>query len=183
MAPALLAGLTSLLVGCGDTGVLQSRFSSLVDKTAAKQQPAPTVNGDTPQSPALGRMESQVLQDINAIRVRNKLQPLRENPKLAQVARRYSRLMAEQKFFSHYDSNGKSVADRVRSAGVFYLVVGENLALIGGSPRPAPLAVAGWMKSPGHRENILRPVFEETGVGIWQRGRTVYFTQVFLKGF
>lgn len=32
-----------------------------------------------------------------------------------------------------------------------------------------------------HRENILRPDFTETGVGISQQGRTYFFTREFLR--
>ena len=37
------------------------------------------------------------------------------------------------------------------------------------------------MKSAGHRENILRPDFTDTGVGVCRDGTTYYFTQVFLR--
>ncbi len=39
----------------------------------------------------------------------------------------------------------------------------------------------GWMKSPGHRVNVLRPDFTDTGVGVCRDGTTYYFTEVFLR--
>jgi len=41
--------------------------------------------------------------------------------------------------------------------------------------------VQGWMDSPGHRENILRPEYRETGIGVWRTGNTYYFTQLFMR--
>ena len=45
-------------------------------------------------------------------------------------------------------------------------MVGENLAF-GKASQTAPKAVVeAWMKSPGHRSNILYRGFEEVGIGI-----------------
>lgn len=48
-------------------------------------------------------------------------------------------------------------------------------------PQPVGDAVQGWMESQGHRENILRPEFRETGIGVWRTGNTYYFTQLFMQ--
>lgn len=136
---------------------------------------------EAPQTQTAAQVETFVHKRINAIRKQNGAGALKRNGRLDAVARAYSRQMAEGNFFSHTSPDGTSVADRVRRAGVLYMVVGENLAKIGGSNRPAQIAVEGWMKSPGHRENILRKVFSESGVGAWRQGRLVYITQVFLR--
>lgn len=167
------------LAGCQTVGDLTTEAKAFVERAAAPSQP-PAPGTEKPQTDALGQMEERIVRDINAIRERNDLAPLKPNAKLARVARNYSRLMAEQNFFSHTGPKGDSVADRVRSAGIFYLVVGENLAYVSGSKRPVEIAVQGWMKSPGHRENILRPVYMETGIGAWKKGNKIYYTQVFL---
>jgi uncharacterized protein YkwD len=89
--------------------------------------------------------------------------------------------MAEKKFFSHTGADGSTLADRVRAGGISYWVVGENLYTSTNIPRPVPSAIEGWMNSPGHRENILRSVYAETGVGVWRIGNTYYITQLFLR--
>jgi uncharacterized protein YkwD len=127
------------------------------------------------------RMEQQVQQKINAIRQQQGLAELRQNEKLAQVARNYSRRMAEEQFFAHVSPKGDTLADRVGSAGIFYLRVGENLFTSTNIPDPVPAAVEGWMNSPGHRENILRSEYRETGIGVWRTGDTYYFTQLFMR--
>jgi len=141
-----------------------------------KQRPSVAV-----QSPSIAAMETAVQQQINKIRTSNNLKPLQSNQKLAQVAREYSRKMARENFFSHTSPQGDTPSQRVRTGGIFYIVVGENLFKSTNAPHPVPLAVEGWMDSPGHRENILRPEYRETGVGVWRSGSTYYITQLFLR--
>ncbi len=162
---------------------LVADIKAAVDAQLPKSVAPPAQQADQPQTATLGEMEQLIHTEINKIRVKNGLKPLKDNAKLDRVARNYSRTMADKNFFSHNGPGGDTVADRVRSVGVFYRVVGENLAKLTRAPRPAQLAVEGWMKSPGHRENILRPVFTESGIGAWKVGNTVYFTQVFLTPF
>ncbi|HBB31563.1 MAG TPA: CAP domain-containing protein [Cyanobacteria bacterium UBA8803] len=135
----------------------------------------------TAQSPTIAQMEATVRQRINAIRQENNLNQLQPNEKLAQVARDYSKLMAEKNFFSHTSPKGDGPAQRVELAGISYSLVGENLFTSTNAPDPVPLAVKGWMDSAGHRENILRPRFTQTGVGIWREDNTYYVTQLFLR--
>jgi uncharacterized protein YkwD len=73
------------------------------------------------------------------------------------------------------------MGERLRAAGHAFRSAGENIARIETRGDPAARAVAGWMKSPGHRENILSPRFTSTGVGACRSGRAVYFTQVFIR--
>lgn len=133
------------------------------------------------QSPATAQMEAQVLKRINEIRQQHGLKQLRNNEKLAAVARNYSRQMQEQNFFSHTSPAGDTMVQRVHSAGIFYVMLGENLFKCTNIPNPVPEGVRGWMESPGHRENILRPEYRETGIGVWREGNTYYFTQLFLR--
>jgi uncharacterized protein YkwD len=49
---------------------------------------------------------------------------------------------------------------------VITITTGENLAW-GSRAEATPVRVVeGWMESPGHRANILRPQFTEVGVGV-----------------
>ncbi|RYZ91007.1 MAG: CAP domain-containing protein [Proteobacteria bacterium] len=132
------------------------------------------------QSKSIEQMEEAIRQGINRERQKKGLQPLKSNDKLRKIARDYSRQMNAGKFFSHYDKAGKSVADRVKGAGIKYQWVGENLYKSVNSPDVVAMAVRGWMNSKGHRENILRPQFTETGVGLWKDGNTYHATQVLL---
>jgi uncharacterized protein YkwD len=133
------------------------------------------------QSATTRQMEAQVQQQINQIRQQNGLSELRMHTKLAQVARDYSRRMAEEDFFSHTSPSGDTMVQRVKSAGIFYFLLGENLFTCTNLPQPVAASVQGWMDSPGHRKNILQPEYRETGIGIWRSGNTYYFTQLFLR--
>jgi uncharacterized protein YkwD len=69
-------------------------------------------------------------------------------------------------YFSHYTPEGKDSFDRMRGAGIKFLQAGENLALA----QTLSIAHQGLMNSPGHRENILRPMFGRIGIGVYDGG-------------
>lgn len=91
------------------------------------------------------------------------LPPLKANQTLSGAARAHSLAMAERDFFDHTDpSTGSNSGDRAKAAGYLWTAVGENIGLGYTTPEDA---IAGWMGSQGHRENILNPDFREIGVG------------------
>lgn len=126
-------------------------------------------------------LEAGTRQRINQIRQQNGLPPLQRNEALAQVARRYSQQMATQDFFDHKDPSGKDAVQRVHNAGLSFQLVGENLHRSRNADDLIETAIKSWMDSPGHRANILRPVFTETGIGVWRDGDQYYFTQLFMQ--
>ena len=52
----------------------------------------------------------------------------------------------------------------------------------GHGPDVAQRLVQLWLDSPGHLENIVRPEFQMTGVGVFGDGERVYATQLFASG-
>jgi uncharacterized protein YkwD len=105
---------------------------------------------------------------LNRERARHRLSPLRQNAVLEDASQRYSEDMAERDFFAHESPEGLTPAQRMTAAGYppGGVSVGENLYW-GEEAKSTPVeAVDGWMHSPGHRENILRPQFAEVGVGV-----------------
>lgn len=164
------------LLGCESV----SNFSSQLP-----QWDAPVNKSQTPstpaQSPTAAKMEAEVRERINQVRQQKGLNSLKNNEKLAEVARKYSREMARKNFFSHVSPEGSTLSQRVRAGGIYYWVVGENLFMSSNAPQPVPLAIKGWMNSPGHRENLLGSGYTETGVGVWREGNKVYITQLFLR--
>ncbi len=168
--------LIALMSGCDSASQLLSQIPQLNFRPSQQHNPLTTA-----QSPATARMETQVRQQIDAIRLSRGLKPLPNNEKLASVARSYSRQMAQQNFFGHTSPSGETMVQRVEAAGIFYFVIGENLFKCTNVPQPVKAAVQGWMNSPGHRENILRPEYRETGIGVWQQGNTYYFTQLLMR--
>lgn len=95
---------------------------------------------------------------------------LRSNVKLTRAAQSYTVQMATRRFFSHTSPGGGTMVDRLRGAGYIASggtwAVGENLAW-GTSYLAAPAMIFdAWMRSPGHRANLLRPTYREAGIGV-----------------
>lgn len=130
---------------------------------------------------AQSRGEYEVFQRINRERSKFRLSSLQWDDRLAKLARDYSRQMAREGFFGHYDPNGKTVTDRALSAHIKdWSTIGENLFFCEDHPTFVQTAVTGWMKSPTHRINILDREWTSTGIGIAvARDGSIFVTQVF----
>ena len=112
-------------------------------------------------------LERAVLAELNGIRRANGLVPLRSSSLLGAAADAHSQAMGRLGFFAHESRDGSSFVDRVRryyrpQAGTWS--VGENL-LWSTRGIDARRAVAMWMQSPGHRQNILTAEWREIGLG------------------
>lgn len=131
----------------------------------------------------LSNDEHQIHYLVNNERRRKGLDDLYWDDELARMARAYSRQMARESFFSHYDRSGNSVVERARKSDIRdWSKIGENLFFCEGYDRIDALAVRGWMNSPTHRRNLLDRQFNTTGIGIAEtRGGEVYITQVFTR--
>ena len=107
-------------------------------------------------------LEAEMLSLVNQERVKAGLAPLKADPELAEVATSHSRDMFARGYFSHVTPEGRTMADRIKTAGVPFRTAGENLAL---GPT-LEICHEGLMKSPGHRANILQTSFGRLGIGI-----------------
>jgi uncharacterized protein YkwD len=106
----------------------------------------------------------------NRERARHGLPLLRENPKLRRAAERHTDNMVSERFFDHTSPTGSTMVDRIRRTGYTKRArswaLGENIAWGSGSFATAAQIHRSWMKSPGHRANILQRSFREIGIGI-----------------
>jgi uncharacterized protein YkwD len=136
-----------------------------------------TLAGPDPET-----LEQALLEQTNADRVANGLQPLVADPDMLVVARTRAVAQVPLPRLSHYDAAGRAaVADLLAAAGARYRLAGENLARVPGDPQTAPArAAAALLDSPAHRANILEPAFDRLAVGatIDGQGRVV-FAQIF----
>jgi uncharacterized protein YkwD len=117
-------------------------------------------------SPATARSATLCL--LNNERAANGLPPLTGQSQLDSAATSYSQAMVQQRFFNHTSPSGETLQDRLSAyiSGVSTWDIGENLAW-GESSYATPAAVvAGWMRSDGHRANILNTSFREVGIGV-----------------
>ncbi|MFB7500350.1 CAP domain-containing protein [Streptomyces sp. NPDC056161] len=126
---------------------------------------------------ALARTCADVVELTNRERRRARLTPLATDPLLTAAAQAHSADMVARDFYSHTSPEGSQPWDRAAAAGSRRRTIGENIAC---GQRSAAEVVTGWMNSPGHRANILKPDFTHIGVGFAGGGRTgTYWTQLF----
>ncbi|WP_345655680.1 CAP domain-containing protein, partial [Streptomyces tremellae] len=132
----------------------------------------------SPLTPAgLDRLTAEVVRLTCAERAAAGLGQLAADPLLARAAQAHSADMVGRDFYAHTDPDGRQPWDRARAAGATHRGIGENIAC---GQRSAAEVVQGWMNSPGHRANILRPDFTHIGVGYATGSRLgTYWTQLF----
>lgn len=99
---------------------------------------------------------------INAERAIAGCAPLALNAQLSTAAQGHSEDMAARDYFSHTSLDGTSPAERVTRAGYDWSMTGENIAA--GQTTVAEV-MNSWMKSDGHRANILNCGYTEVGIG------------------
>lgn len=94
------------------------------------------------------------------------------------AARKHSKDMGANNFFSHTGSNGSTPFQRMTSAGYTYSYAGENIAAGYSTPSAT---VTGWMNSTGHCNNIMNGNYKHLGVGYYRSasGYGHYWTQDF----
>jgi uncharacterized protein YkwD len=100
------------------------------------------------------------------------------------AARGHSADMLNRNYFSHTDPEGRTLKERL-PANLAPRQWGENIWTGRGyDPRQvrylAQMIMDGWMKSPGHRENILTPGYTHIGVGVMAKNQEIKATQVFI---
>lgn len=138
--------------------------------------------GSAALPPEVVTAERGAFDRLNEVRTTKGLPALRWSDRIAMLARQHSQNMAKNKFFSHQDPDGLMVDDRAARMGLTeWTAIGENLAYVKGFKDPVETAVDTWMRSTGHRENVMASRWTESaiGVAITEDG-TYYFTQVFM---
>jgi uncharacterized protein YkwD len=105
--------------------------------------------------------------------------PVRLSAMLSEVARQHALDMARHHYFDHQDLSGRSPAERVKAAGYREQRVAENIAY---GTLSTEAAIAGWLNSPGHCENLMEPRFKEMGIAFAPASgthRELYWVQLF----
>lgn len=105
---------------------------------------------------------------VNRYREALGLLPFELDARLVQSARRHSREMHEQQYFSHESPTPglRSYADRMLAAGYDRGCYGENIAA---GPPNAQQTFEGWFDSPGHHRIMVHAASTALGVGKWGR--------------
>lgn len=127
--------------------------------------------------------EKRILQLINDERAKTGAGSLIWESNLAMAARNHSSNMASENYFGHKDRNGRSLVDRLKEVNLkSWSGLAENLYFCQGFDDPSTAAVAGWLKSSGHRLNLLKSSWKYSGIGMATTADgKVYVTQIFMR--
>ncbi len=134
------------------------------------------------ESTARQQLEAALLQEVNELRQRYHLIPLQRSAELDGVARGHSDDMARRNFMSHVTPEGANPVDRMHRAGLAgFTLAAENLGRTDVQSAPAREIVRAWLDSSAHRENLLAPHFNTTGIGVTRAADGgLLFTQVYV---
>jgi uncharacterized protein YkwD len=174
------AHAASLPLPCVETGLLDpigdcpQPADPPSETPAADPKPAPhgaCADADLrPRSGNLDRLAKATLCLVNKERTRRDRRPVTRHRSLTKVASSYARQMVDNKFFDHVTPRGTTLTQRVRTTsyldGLRGWSIGENLAWGTGSLASPAETVRAWMRSPGHRRNMLDRRFREIGIGV-----------------
>ena len=111
---------------------------------------------------AMSSVELAACELVNDKREANGLEPLEISEDLSVKARIKSRDMKDRGYFDHHSPTYGSPFMLMRSLGISYRSAGENIAM---GYKTAEAVVSAWMRSPGHRANILSTRYDAIGIG------------------
>jgi uncharacterized protein YkwD len=111
------------------------------------------------QAASRSQLRSAVTCLVNRERAARRLPGLVDNGRLDRSAQGWTNQMVSHRDFTH----GADFASRISAVGFNWSNVGENIAA--GFQTPASV-VRGWMRSTGHCQNILSPVYRMVGTGV-----------------
>jgi len=143
--------------------------SSVVGTIAA---PAPTTDAIN-----FSALESRIFELINEERARHGVSSLIWHDGLIALSRSHSEDMARNNFLDHVSSDGTSFLTRLSRAGISHWGAAENIFL---GSSTAEAAMAFWLNSPQHRDNILASDLTHIGVGTAQHGTQFRATVKFI---
>jgi uncharacterized protein YkwD len=122
-----------------------------------------------------GQLVSDLFGRLNAERRARGLAALDWDDSLARVADDWSAQMARTGNFGHRDLGA---AGSLPGMGRFS-ALGENIAWVEGYPNMGSQLHVGWMRSAGHRANMLQRGFDAVGIGVVCSGGRAWATQNF----
>jgi len=121
------------------------------------------------------RITQDLFSRLNAERKARGLAALTWDGSLADMAADWSGHMAATGDFSHRDLSTASSLPGIDK----FSALGENIAWVEGYPNEAYQLHIGWMRSDGHRSNLLQPGFDSVGIAVVCSGGRAWATQNF----
>lgn len=121
------------------------------------------------------RAEEELARLMNESRRQAGVEPLAQDERLREAARRHTTEMMRQGVLSHDLPGHPGLRERLAQTDVRVDAIAENVA----QNADAASAHAGLMASEGHRRNILDPRYNAIGIGAVRHNGSIYVTQVF----
>ncbi|QDQ09648.1 CAP domain-containing protein [Streptomyces spectabilis] len=122
------------------------------------------------------RYQKQLLTLVNAERTKAGCRPLRLDRRVQAAAQAHAKDMAARDYYEHTSPEGKSAGDRMRKAGYRAGAWGENIHK---GPKGPKTAMRDWMRSSGHRANILNCAYKDFGAGVSLKANGPWWVQNF----
>lgn len=141
--------------------------------------PAVSTSGATIQTNDLSQEREAIWVATNQQRVRHRLAPLKTDSRLMRAAQAYADLMAAREQMSH-TIGGLTLTHKAEAVGYAFRLLSENIALNtrldGGF-----VVQEQWMKSKGHRKNLLATAITDIGIGVAgpSKQNRYYYCQLF----
>jgi uncharacterized protein YkwD len=128
----------------------------------------------------LEALERGLLDEVNRVRAEHHLIGLERRSDLDRVAQGHSDDMAQRRYFAHESPEGVDPLARIETARLEMTLAAENLGHT--SQRdPNRAIVREWLLSASHRQNLLAPFFNSTGIGIARSADGgLLYTQVYV---
>jgi uncharacterized protein YkwD len=112
----------------------------------------------TPTDPVI----QEFVRLVNAKRLSIGCTELKWDNRVAAIALGQSADMVSRHFFSHTNPDGKGPSERLLESRLGFSIAAENLVR---GAKTAREAFDAWLRSPGHRKNMLDSRFTRHGVG------------------
>jgi uncharacterized protein YkwD len=141
----------------------------------ATTRPAPAPQAPIGPSSTAEAIARDLFTRVNAERKARGLAPLSWNGDLARLATDWSGQMARTNRFVHRDLD----AARGEPGIAQFSALAENIAWVRGYADDGYELHLGWMRSDGHRHNLLQPGFDSIGIGVVCSNGKAWATQNF----
>ncbi|MEO6119894.1 MAG: CAP domain-containing protein [Terriglobales bacterium] len=107
-------------------------------------------------------IEQRIFKLVNQARADRGLEPLKWNRKLGEAAAEHLVKMIEKRQLSHRFPGEPALSDRIAATGLRFNASAENVGYATDWEDLHP----GWMRSAGHRANILSAAYDEVGIAV-----------------
>lgn len=151
--------------------------------TATEASTKPTTVATTEAKKTPDAFEAAVITEVykltNKERSKKDLPVLTLDQGLSNTAEQKAASMVQYDYFAHTDPFGCDFTCLLADTGYKALAWGENLMQYSGTRRPSAQALAettvkNWLKSSGHRENVLNADYTHEGIAVIKTGNTYY---------